>query len=65
VWCFFDTESEGERMIALAEGERKGGAINQTGTALNTAIKLEPSLFGVGINLNAVFDYLLKRERKQ
>ncbi|CAK8717449.1 MAG: hypothetical protein CDV28_10174 [Candidatus Electronema aureum] len=60
----FDNPSEGKRMIALAEGERKVGAVNKTGTALNTMFKLEPSVFGVGINLNAVFDYLLKRERK-
>ncbi|MCI5120783.1 MAG: hypothetical protein D3908_06265, partial [Candidatus Electrothrix sp. AUS4] len=61
----FDSQSEGERMIALAEGERKGGAMNQAGTAMNTIFKLEPSVFGVGINLNAVFDYLLGREKKK
>jgi hypothetical protein len=61
----FDSQSEGERMIAIAEGERKGGAMNQTGTALNTIFKLEPSVFGVGINLNAVFDFLLRRDRRK
>ena len=60
----FDSQREGEKMLALAEGERKGGAMNKTGTAMNTVFKLEPSLFGVGINLNAVFDYLLGREKK-
>lgn len=60
----FDNPSDGERMIALAEGERKGGAVNKTGTALNSIFKLEPSLFGMGINLNAVFDFLLRQERK-
>ncbi|XCN73661.1 MAG: COR domain-containing protein [Candidatus Electrothrix aestuarii] len=59
-----DNEQEGERMLAFAEGERKGGAMNKTGTALNTVFKLEPSIFGVGINLNAMFDVLLGRERK-
>ena len=61
----FDDSAQAEQMVALADGERKGGAMNQTGTALNTIFKLEPSVFGMGINLNAVFDYLLKRERKQ
>jgi hypothetical protein len=61
----FDNEKEGEKMVALAERERKGGAMNQTGTAMNTIFKLEPSLFGVGINLNAVFDRLLGKERKK
>ncbi|MCI5160182.1 MAG: hypothetical protein D3906_17520, partial [Candidatus Electrothrix sp. AUS1_2] len=60
----FDSQSEGKRMIALAEGERKGGAMNRLANGLNTAVKLEPSIFGMGINLNAVFDFLLKRERK-
>ncbi|MCI5142173.1 MAG: hypothetical protein D3909_10730, partial [Candidatus Electrothrix sp. ATG1] len=61
----FDSESEGEKMVALAEGERKGGLINRVATELNTAVKLEPSVFGVGINLNAVFDRLLGKERKK
>ncbi|XOF32444.1 MAG: hypothetical protein ACL93V_10375 [Candidatus Electrothrix sp. YB6] len=60
----FDDPSEGERMLALAEGERKDGAMNQTGSALNTIFKLEPSFLGVGINLNAVFDAILKWQRK-
>jgi GTPase SAR1 family protein len=59
-----ENTAQGERMLALAEGERKGGAVNKTGTALNTMFKLEPSVFGVGINLNAVFDALLKWQRK-
>ncbi len=61
----FDSQSEREKMIALADGERKGGAMNQTGSTLNTIFKLEPSVFGVGINLNAVFDYFLGRERRK
>lgn len=60
----FDSQSEGEKMVALAERDRKGGAMNQTGSTLNTVFKLEPSVFGVGINLNAVFDFLLRKERK-
>ncbi len=60
----FANESEGRQMLALAEGERKGGAVNKTGAALNTMFKLEPSVFGVGINLNAMFDALLKWQRK-
>lgn len=60
----FDSQSEGEKMIALADGERKSGAMNRTGTALNTIFKLEPSVFGMGINLNTLFDILLRRERK-
>ncbi len=61
----FDSENEGEKMVALAEGERKGGAMNQTGSTLNTVFKLEPSVFGVGFNLNAVFDILLGKERRK
>jgi hypothetical protein len=38
--------------------------MNRTGTALNTIFKLEPSVFGMGINLNTLFDILLRRERK-
>ena len=60
----FASQSEGKRMLALAERERKGGVLNRTGTSLNTILKLEPSFLGVGINLNALFDILLRRERK-
>lgn len=60
----FDDAAQEKKMLDLAEGERKGGVMNKTGTALNTMFKLEPSLFGVGINLNAVFDAILKWQRK-
>ncbi|WP_417911236.1 COR domain-containing protein [Candidatus Electronema sp. PJ] len=59
-----DSASDEQKMLALAEEETKDRTMNQAGAALNTIFKLEPSLFGMGINLNAVFDYLLKRERK-
>jgi small GTP-binding protein len=61
----FDDPAQAEQMMALADGERKGGLMNRVATGLNTAVKLEPSVFGVGINLNAVFDYLLGREKKK
>ncbi len=60
----FDSQSEGEKMIALADGERKTGAMNRLATGLSRYLEVNPEVFGVKLNFNNLFDDLLKREKK-
>ncbi|XCN75224.1 MAG: COR domain-containing protein [Candidatus Electrothrix aestuarii] len=76
----FDDPSEGERMLALATADSKTEREkmqemlrryerrvknNESSTErANKLFTLEPSIFGVGLNLNALFDELLRRHKK-
>ncbi len=58
----FASQSEGERMIALAEGERKGGGgLRGLIKEMNSYILMKPNFMGIGVDFNALFN----RERKQ
>ncbi|MCI5115069.1 MAG: hypothetical protein D3912_09655, partial [Candidatus Electrothrix sp. AX1] len=60
----FDDQSEGERMLALAQTENKGG-MRWLGEKLNRYFEVEGlKLFGVTFKHQAVFEDLLKKERK-
>ena len=59
-----DSRSEGERVMRMAQAERKGGKLKRLAEGMNDIAELKPSLFGVGINLNALFDIVLGKGRK-
>ena len=60
----FDSESEGEKMVALVQEEKEDGLLRRTVKALNKYGEWKPNVMGVGFNFNAWFDELLKKEGK-
>ncbi|MGX9725942.1 MAG: COR domain-containing protein [Candidatus Electronema sp. VV] len=61
----FDSQSEGERMLALVEGEKKEGLLRRVAKAVNKYGEFKPNWNGIGFNFNALFDDLLNRERRK
>jgi hypothetical protein len=60
----FDDQSEGERMLALATTENKGG-LRRLGEKLNRYFEVEGfELFGIKLKHQAVIEDLLKKEEK-
>ncbi|MDU9047689.1 MAG: COR domain-containing protein [Candidatus Electrothrix sp. Rat3] len=60
----FDNPSEGEKMLALADGERKDGGLPGLIKKLNRYVEGDLELFGLKINYKNITEDILNRERK-
>jgi small GTP-binding protein len=58
-----DSRIEGERMVEMAQAERKDGRLKRLAEEINIIAELKPNLFGVGINLNRLFDAVLGKRK--
>jgi small GTP-binding protein len=61
----FDSQSEGERMIAIAEGERKAGGLRGLIKKMNRYVEGELNLFGLKIKYQNIAEDVLNRERRK
>jgi hypothetical protein len=61
----FDSQSEGERMIAIAEGERKAGGLRGLINKMNRYVEGELNLFGLKIKYQNIAEDVLNRERRK
>lgn len=61
----FDSQSEGEKMLVLVQGEKKDGMLRRLAKGLNKYGEFKPNIAGVGFNFNAWFDDLLRRDRRE
>ncbi|MCW5198126.1 hypothetical protein VU06_00060 [Desulfobulbus sp. F3] len=60
----FDDQSEGERMLALADGERKEGGLRGLIKKMNRYVEGELNLFGLKINYQNIAEDMLNRRKK-
>ncbi|MCI5132576.1 MAG: hypothetical protein D3904_13950, partial [Candidatus Electrothrix sp. EH2] len=60
----FDSSSEGEKMLALADGERKDGGLPKLIKKLNRYVEGELKVFGLKIKYQNIADDLLKGKKK-
>jgi internalin A len=60
----FDSASDGEKMRALVQEEKKDGLLRRVAKAMNRYGELKPNIAGVGFNFNALFDDLLQEDEK-
>ncbi len=61
----FDSQSEGERMLALADGERKAGGLRRLINKMNRYVEGELKLFGLKIKYQNIAEDVLNRERRK
>ncbi|MGR0481924.1 MAG: COR domain-containing protein [Candidatus Electronema sp. V4] len=61
----FDSQSEGERMIAIAEGEREAGGLRGLINKMNRYVEGELNLFGLKIKYQNIAEDVLNRERRK
>ncbi len=60
----FDSPSEGEKMLALADGERKDGGLPGLIKKLNRYVEGDLKVFGLKINYKNISEDLLNRGEK-
>jgi internalin A len=61
----FDSQSEGERMIAIAEGERDAGGLRGLIKKMNRYVEGELNLFGLKIKYQNIAEDVLNRDRRK
>jgi len=60
----FNSSSEGEKMLALADGERKDGGLPRLIKKLNRYVEGDLKVFGLKINYKNIAEDVLNREEK-
>ncbi|MCI5150701.1 MAG: hypothetical protein D3916_15180, partial [Candidatus Electrothrix sp. MAN1_4] len=59
-----DSQSDGEKMLALAESDKEVGVLRRVGKGLNRYVEADIRLFGLKFNYKNLFDDILSKGEK-